>query len=298
MASIPASAQRSARFVGGTMAKTQYWQRLVWPLLIVTPLAGIPSAPIPAHASAARAQVLIRCAATPSATDSSVVAGRQYLPLAYDALTRDREQLAGLSALKRSQTLSMIAEAHSAYMASIDSWSDGDPEGSILTRVRAAGLDATYAGQNVVTANSATIAGAIQNGEAFFAQEAGIGGPHWDNITNPNHHYVGMGVALLGTPGRYTLYLTQVFSDVGGCNTTSSDPFSTASAVTTLPKVGSVVELGVDYVFLRSEPGGMVVHMLRAGDHLKIFDVQDSWAQVESLDTQLYGWVFVPLLVS
>jgi hypothetical protein len=181
-------------------------------------------------------------------------------------------------------------------MASIGSWSDGDPAGWILARVRAVGLGATFAGQNVVTANGATVAEAVQTGEAFFAREAAGGGPHWDNITNPNHHYVGMGIALLGAPGNYTIYLTQVFSDVGGCGSTSQVALSTASSVTRAPRVGSLAHPAVDSLLLHSEPAGMVIQTLHSKDRVKIISLQGSWAQVEVLSTQLYGWAFTSFL--
>jgi hypothetical protein len=229
---------------------------------------------------------------------ASTQAGHPYLSAAYGALTRDRARLAGLAALRSSLTLSAIAEAHSAYMASIGSWSDGDPAGSVLTRVRAAGIGATYAGQNVVTASGSTVEQAIESGEAFFAREATTGGPHWDNITNPSHHFVGIGVALLGSPGSYTLYLTQVFADMGGCSTSTADTLSQASAISGAPKIGSTIRLNVDGLNLRSEPGGLVIGSLKANDRLKVFAIQGNWAQIESLATQLFGWVYIPLLMA
>jgi hypothetical protein len=200
--------------------------------------------------------------------------------------------------LRESATLSAIAEAHSAYMASIGGWSDTDPAGYVLARVQAAGVDATYAGQNVVTSDGDTVAHAVQKGEEFFAGEAATGGPHWDNITNPNHHYVGMGIALLGSDGAYTIYLTQVFADAGGCGDASQadDDISPASDTSGTPQVGSVVKVGTDYLSLRTEPGGALIQTLRATQTLKIVAVQDDWAQVEVLSSQIYGWVYSPLL--
>jgi uncharacterized protein YkwD len=250
----------------------------------------------PAFASALTITDGAVCAPVPLPTASSTLAGHAYLSFAFSALSRDRSRFAGLGPLKRSAALSAVAEAHSLYMASIGSWSDGDPAGWILTRVRAAGVDATYAGQNVVTANGATVALAVQNGEAFFGREASGGGPHWDNITNPSHHYVGMGIALLGGPGNYTIYLTQVFADSGGCAAAAADGYTTAGASTSAPRVGSTMHPIVDALQLRSEPGGMVIQTLRGADRLKIVSLRGNWAQVDVLASQVYGWVYVPML--
>jgi hypothetical protein len=150
----------------------------------------------------------------------------------------------------------------------------------------------------VVTANGDTVAHAVQNGEAFFAREAGTDGPHWDNITNPNHQYVGMGIALLGDEGAYTIYLTQVFADVGGCESASQTDRNLAPAgdVVEAPSVGSVVLVGTDYLSLRTEPEGPLIQTLRASQTVKIVAVQGDWAQVEVLANQIYGWVYAPLL--
>jgi hypothetical protein len=259
----------------------------------------ITATPLLAAAPSVRAAHTLtgRCAAAPAVTDAAVLAGRPYLALAYQALDRDRARYAGLGPLSRSATLSAVAEAHSAYMEAIGSWSDGDPNGSILWRVHAAGLvNAVYAGQNVVTATSATMDGAIRQGEAFFAAEAAGGGPHWDNITNPNHHSVGMGVALLGGPGNYTIYLTQVFADQGFCGAVQSADFSQAGVTTSALRVGDVAHPSVDDLQLRSQPHGMVIGMVHGRDRLKILDLQGEWAQVKVLSSGLFGWVFAPFL--
>jgi uncharacterized protein YkwD len=270
-------------------------------VIAVSTLLGILSAPLtaPAHAAPSLHPADARCVVPPASDTPSVALGHLYLSTAYQALDRDRARFAGLPALRHSAVLSAVAEAHSAYMASIGSWSDGDPSGDILGRVHAAGLaDAVYAGQNVVTANGSTAAEAIRNGEAFFAQEAGGGGPHWDNITNPNHHYVGMGVALLGSAGDYTIYLTQVFSDVGGCAVQSGNQFTQAADVDPPLRIGAIVHPSVDVLQLRSEPQGMVISTLQGADKLKVVDLQGNWAQVEVLAKDLYGWVYAPFLTS
>lgn len=256
----------------------------------------IPSSFVPAAARADAA-----CGALGSAPTSSVQAGRPFAAIAFAALARDRARYAGMGPQRRSATLTMIAERHSAYMASIGTWSDGDPDGGILARVRAAGLNATYAGQNVVTANGATVPAAIANGEAFFAQEAAGGGPHWDNITNPNHAYVGIGIALLGGPGSYTIYLTQVFSDAGGCDGASATPasdFTPAADTTSRLRIGAVVHPSVDALLLRTEPHGQVISTLHAADQLKVVDLQQGWAQVEVIASGTFGWAFAGFLVS
>jgi hypothetical protein len=232
------------------------------------------------------------------APSASVQAGRPFVGYAFQALARDRARYAGLGPLRRSTVLSMIAERHSSYMASFGSWSDGDPDGSILSRVRAAGLSAIYAGQNVVTASGATVPAAITQGEAFFAQEAAGGGPHWDNITNPNHFYVGLGLALLGSSGSYSIYLTQVFSDAGGCATASAADLAPAAETTSQLRIGSIVHPSVDALQLRTEPHGMVIATLHAHDRLKIVDLQQGWAQVKVLSSATFGWVFAGFLVS
>ena len=279
------------------MAGTAGWKRFLQSALLVAPFFALIHTPTIVSATPSQALVAASCSSIPWPTDPSVQAGHPYLSLAFDALARDQQRFAGLSGMHQSLTLSAVAEAHSAYMASIDSWSDGDPAGYILTRLRAAGVDATYGGQNVVTANGDTVAHAVQNGEAFFAREASTGGPHWDNITNPNHKYVGMGIALLGSPGDYTIYPTQVFSDAGGCSTsTVADVPAQASDTTDTPRVGSVVRVGTDYLSLRSEPGGKLIQTLRASQTVKVVSIQNDWAQVEVLSSQLYGWVYSPLL--
>jgi hypothetical protein len=220
-----------------------------------------------------------------------VLAGRPYLPLAYAALDRDRARYAGLGPLSHSPILQAIAERHSAYMAAIGNWSDTDPAGWILDRVRAAGLDATYAGQNVVAGRGATVESALAFGEAFFAHEAGTDGPHWANITNPNHAYVGMGAAVSGSDGNYTVYLTQVFSDAGTCGAAASDTFTPAGDISPALRVGSIIHPTVDVLYLRSEPYGRVLQNLHAGDRLKVVALLNDWAQVQVLRNGMYGWV-------
>ena len=234
----------------------------------------------------------------------SVEMGRIYAGVAYRVLLRDRARYAGLGAQIESATLAGIAENHSVYMASIGNWSDGDPAGSILQRVRTSGLSATYAGQNVVTASGPSVPEAIQQGEAFFAGEAAGGGPHWDNITNPNHRYTGIGVAVLGSAGNYTIYLTQVFSDAGGCaqsappaTTNPSPPASNpaaASAISLHP--GMIVRPTVDILQLRTEPRGAVIAALHPRDHLQVIAVQQGWAQVKILSSGMFGWAYAPFL--
>jgi hypothetical protein len=222
-----------------------------------------------------------------------------YAAFAYQALEQDRARYAGLGPQRRSTILSTIAERHSAYMASIGSWADGDPTGGILARVRAAGLNATYAGQNVVTANGASVNEAITHGEAFFSAEARGGGPHWDNITNPNHYYAGVGIAVLGASGSYTIYLTQVFSDAGGCDAAAAPPtFAAAAATTTVLRVGAIAHPSVDALQLRTQPHGKVIGTLHAQDRLKVIDLQQGWAQVEVLATSTYGWAFASFLTT
>jgi uncharacterized protein YkwD len=278
------------------MARTQWWRCMAGGLSLFAIIAANASIPSSVKAAPQGQLTSSACPAITIPSAASTQAGHKYLSLAYDALTRDRARYAGLGALRKSPALSAIAEAHSVYMASIGSWSDGDPSGWILARVRAGGLGATFAGQNVVTANGATVSEAIQTGEAFFAREAAGGGPHWDNITNPNHHFVGMGIALLGAPGNYTIYLTQVFSDVGGCGSGSQVSFSAANAVARAPRVGSTAHPSVDALLLHSEPGGMVIQTLHSKDRVKIISLQDDWAQVEVVSTQLYGWAYTPFL--
>jgi uncharacterized protein YkwD len=255
------------------------------------------SSPVPVFASTLAGV----CAPLGTAPTANVQSGRPYLGIAFDALARDRARFAGLGPQRRSAILTMIAERHSAYMASIGTWSDGDPDGGILTRVRAAGLNATYAGQNVVTASSASVPAAIAQGEAFFAQEAAGGGPHWDNITNPNHAYVGVGIAVLGSAGGYTIYLTQVFSDAGGCGAASApapDTFTPAADTTTTLRIGDIVHPSVDALLLRTEPHGKVIGTLHARDQLKVVDMQQGWAQVQVLSSGTFGWAFAGFLVS
>lgn len=274
------------------------------PRPIVGPLAlatlGVLSAPVvtPLNTYSLAGPAASACAPLAPAPAASVLAGRPYTAFAYQALANDRARFAGLGPQRRSAVLSLIAERHSAYMASIGTWSDGDPAGGILLRVRMAGLDATYAGQNVVTASGASVFDAIAHGEAFFAQEASGGGPHWDNITNPNHHFVGIGIALLGAPGAYTLYLTQVFSDVGGCGAALPDDSAPAAAISTPLRIGDTVHPSVDALQLRTEPRGLVIGTLHAHDRLKIVDLQHGWAQVKVLATGTYGWAFASFLVS
>ncbi len=280
------------------MAGTTGWKRFLQSALLVAPFTAFSHIPINASAAASGDSAVVSCPSVPWSGASVVQAGHPYISVAFEALARDRQRYAGLGALHRSLTLSAVAEAHSAYMASISSWSDGDPSGTVLARVRAAGVDASYAGQNVVTANGDTVQHAVQNGEAFFAREAGTGGPHWDNITNPDHHYVGMGIALLGTAGDYTIYLTQVFADAGGCeaDTQSNTASTSAAAYGGTPRVGSVVVVGTDYLSLRTEPAGTLIETLRATQSVKVVSIQGDWVQVEVLDDQMYGWVYAPLL--
>jgi uncharacterized protein YkwD len=266
-------------------------------LVAVSLLVFIPS-PLIAHATASLRAGSADCSAPVRSSDSAITAGRAYLAIAYGALSRDRARYADLGPLTRSATLSAIAELHSAYMASIGSWSDGDPAGDVLQRVRAAGIDATYSGQNVVTSSGATVDQAIQNGEAFFAREANGGGPHWDNITNPNHHAVGIGIWLSGSPGNYTIYLTQIFADNGGCDapTASAVPtpptFSNASSTKSNLHVGVVVQPTVDVLQLRSEPRGMVIGRVTPQDRLKVLGLEGSWAQVQVMRSNTFGWIF------
>ncbi|HXT34687.1 MAG TPA: CAP domain-containing protein [Chloroflexota bacterium] len=274
------------------MAGTTTARNLVRAVLLALSLLAFSPRPFLAHASPSGRASSADCPVSDLSTDPSVVAGRSYLGLAYNALTHDRQQYAGLGPLRRSATLSAIAELHSVYMASIGSWSDGDPAGTILARVQAAGIPAVYAGQNVVTSSGATVSEAIQHGEAFFSREADGGGPHWDNITNPNHHAVGIGISLLGDPGNYTIYLTQVFADSGGCTQANPVTLVDASQVTPALHPGLVVRPTVDDLQLRSEPRGLVIGHLTSRDKLKVIGLQGNWAQVQVLGSQTFGWIF------
>lgn len=275
------------------MARTNTARTIVRGVLLALSFLALASAPHSAHAGSAGRAVATDCPAIDRTTDPAVVAGHPYLGLAFNDLMRDRARYADMGPLRRSAVLTAIAERHSAYMESISSWSDGDPDGTILERVQAAGIPAVYAGQNVVTSSGATVAEAIQGGEAFFAREADGGGPHWDNITNPNHHAVGIGIALLGGPGAYTIYLTQVFADSGGCGQASeAATFADASQTTPTLHTGMVVHPTVDDLQLRSEPRGQVIGHLDTHDSLKIIDLEGNWAQVQVLGSQNYGWVF------
>jgi hypothetical protein len=86
-----------------------------------------------------------------------------------------------------------------------------------------------------------------------------------------------------------------VFADAGGCDT-SAPSTSQAAVRSGIPRVGSTVRAGTDYLSLRSEPGGTLIQTLRASQRLKVVAVQQDWAQVEVLANQVYGWVYVPLL--
>jgi hypothetical protein len=136
----------------------------------------------------------------------------------------------------------------------------------------------------------------VQSGEAFFGRESAGGGPHWANITNLNHHFVGIGLALLGLPGSYTIYLTQVFSDAGGCGLAALDGVVTANSAAPAPRVGATMHPVIDALPLRSEPGGMVIHTMHAKDRVKVIALRGDWAQVQLLSANLYGWAFVPML--
>ena len=238
---------------------------------------------------------------------ASVSAGRPYIAAAYQALIDDRAALAGLGPQQCSVALSIVAERHTAYMVSIGGWADGDPSGSILGRVRGMGANATYSGQNVVTAHGATITSAIRQGEAFFAREAYGGGPHWSNITNPNHHYMGLGLALLGNQGNYTIYLTQVFADADaapGAYPSSQTAASTAgsndpsqAALVSQPLKVSAIAHPTTQLMLRTAPQGAVIGMLHPRDRLQIVALQHDWAQVRVLRTNVYGWAYASFLV-
>jgi hypothetical protein len=101
---------------------------------------------------------------------------------------------------------------------------------------------------------------------------------------------------LLGGPGNYTIYLTQVFADAGGCAAAATDTYSAASTASAAPRVGSTVHPIVGSLQLRSEPGGMVIQTLHGSDRLKIVSVHGNWAQVDVLAARIYGWVYVPML--
>jgi len=269
--------------------------------LAILTLAALAASPAAHAASAQQSPASPSCDAGP-APAPSIEMGRIYAGAAYRALIRDRARYAGLGAQVESTTLAGIAENHSVYMASIGNWSDGDPAGSILQRVRASGLSATYAGQNVVTASGPSVPEAIQQGEAFFAGEAAGGGPHWDNITNPNHRYTGIGVAVLGSAGNYTIYLTQVFSDAGGCVQPASPPATNPASPASGPAAaislhaGMTVRPTVDVLQLRTEPRGAVIGALHPRDHLQVVAVQQGWAQVKVLSSGMFGWAYAPFL--
>jgi uncharacterized protein YkwD len=254
------------------------------------------TSPLPTIATQVHVYMRANCAAPVLREPAAVLAGLSYLKLAYAAVNRDRAQYAGLGPLSHSDILQAIAERHSSYMASVGGWSDGDPAGWILDRVRATGLNATYAGQNVASMRGPTIDQALASDEALFAREAGTSGPHWANITNPNHHFMGMGAAMTGSAGDYTVYLTQVFSDVGSCGTSSGDTFTQASDIAPALRVGSLVYPSVDTLMLRREPGGIVLETLHANDRLKVIALLPDWAQVEVLRQQIYGWVSTQLV--
>jgi hypothetical protein len=110
-------------------------------------------------------------------------------------------------------------------------------------------------------------------------------------MTNPNHHFMGMGAAITGSAGDYTVYLTQVFADVGSCGTSNGDTFAQASDTTPALRVGSIVYPSVDVLMLRREPDGPVLETLHSGNRLKVIALLPDWAQVEVLRQQIYGWV-------
>jgi uncharacterized protein YkwD len=277
--------------------------------MIVTATASLATLqhPPPALGRSAPVSTAAHCPTSTAYISPSVTAGRPYLSDAYQALIDDRATLAGLGPQRCSVALSIVAERHTAYMVSIGSWADGDPGGGILGRVRAMGIDATYAGQNVVTAHGATIAQAIQQGDAFFAREASSGGPHWANITNPNHHYMGLGVAVLGNEGDYTIYLTQVFADAdaaagaypssqqGAAPASSPDSTTQASFVTQPLKVSAIAH-ATTQLMLRTAPHGAVIGILHPRDRLQIVDLREGWAQVRVLRDNVYGWAFAGFL--
>jgi hypothetical protein len=278
------------------MAGTKTARNLVRGVLVAASLFVVSPPSLFARANAAHRAA--DCPAVAQSTDPTVVAGRPYLGIAYDALSHDRARFAGLGPLRRSATLSVVAERHSSYMASIGSWSDGDPAGTVLARVQAAGVQAEYSGQNVVTSNGGTVDQAIQTGEAFFAREADGGGPHWDNITNPNHHAVGIGISLSGSPGSYTIYLTQVFADTGSCGAASQATFTDASYTKSSLHVGAVVHPTVDDLQLRSEPKGLVIGQVTSRDRLKVLDLDGGWAQVHVMKSKTFGWIFTAFVAA
>jgi hypothetical protein len=269
-------------------AAVRLWVTMV--VVVVAPFLSSHANPRPGIAAAAAAG----CGILGPAVTGAVRLGRPYVHLAFEALAADRATLAGLGPQVPSAVLSTIAEQHSAYMAAIGTWSDGDPAGTILDRVHAAGLNAVYAGQNVVTELASDVPSAVATGEAFFAQEAVSGGPHWDNIVNPHHRFVGIGIAVTGAPGAYTIYLTQVFSDAGGCAAagTPLQGLSTAAAQSIPLHAGQLVHPTVDVLELRTEPGGRVIEQLSTTSQLKVLGTLEGWVHVKALATDLFGWVF------
>jgi hypothetical protein len=271
--------------------------RMATLILAILPFLGIHGS---FRTGQAAASAHTGCGTVGPAVSEAVQWGRPYVHLAFEALAADRASLAGLGPQILSSVLSSIAEQHSAYMATIGTWSDGDPAGTILDRVRAAGIDATYAGQNVVTEQAVDVPTAVAAGEAFFAREAGTGGPHWDNIVNPHHRFAGIGIAVTGSPGAYTIYLTQVFADAGGCSpsSTSAPTFSTAAAQSTSLYLGQIVHPTVNVLELRTEPDGRVIGQLNSDDQLKVLGTLEGWVHVKALSSGLFGWVFGGLVTA
>lgn len=282
--------------------------RVISMIVSATALLATVQHPPPALGRPAPVSAAAQCPTPTADISGSVAAGRTYIAQAYQALIDDRANLARLGPQLCSVALSIVAERHTAYMVSIGGWSDGDPAGSVLSRVRGMGIDATFSGQNVVTAQGATIASAIRQGEAFFAREANGGGPHWDNITNPNHHYMGLGLAVLGSAGSYTIYLTQVFADADsapgvypssrqGAAVTPGTTNPTQASFVAQPLKVSAIAHATTRLMLRTAPLGAVIGVLHPRDRLLIVDLQYGWAQVRVLRTNVYGWAFAGFLV-
>lgn len=119
-------------------------------------------------------------------------------------LTNETRAGVGVSPLTLDPALSEVAQAHAVDMAVRDFFSHTNPDGeSPFDRMRAAGVDFGYAGENIAWYPSAE-----------SAVSGWINSPgHYNNMVNTHYNKIGIGVYMAkpNAPGNY--YYVQLFTD-------------------------------------------------------------------------------------
>lgn len=136
--------------------------------------------------------------------------GYQASSIAYSVLSQlnaQRHQV-GAAPLRMNSELVSSAHRHNLAMAAANEMSHQLPgEAYFADRIRAAGYNYRYAGENIGWNSNTSTSGALALGSEMFAE--GPGGEHWVNITS--RHFVDVGVDVYIDTVHHILWLTEDF---------------------------------------------------------------------------------------